>query len=390
LLIPIVGTVYLSADVPEEIRSLEAGGYLSLSKYRIALCSGRSSLSVANRLNGCNEHIRIGLRKSEEIITCANCGNEYFYDELLEKCENLTEVIRINEQAIEHKVVEKFTNEGFLCVPIEGYRGNYILQNSQIGKVYLLLFAGSNDNTNAIIYATEYQSGVIKIDILDTKQPPLPNTVIGFSGVDIILNDFKDFLYVIRDIPDSNEIIKRLQKVLDVEKGIIDLSTKLSWQFVENQFTDFFLDQIRSRVVQIYKYQALLKQFPQFSRIPVNAAGAGNADKITIDLGEYLDEMFKQDFTADAKRYTSSKVDHSTMEKVLHHLSKSPFDANRVIIIATTNSVTCWDDVASFKNVTGQYRLIIFTARLIAETAINLEFADELIQLMKDNLPKQD
>jgi hypothetical protein len=382
-----VGTIYLSAKVPKEIEDLESEGYLSLSKYKIAFCTGRSSLSVADRMYGCNERIRIGLRKSEEIISCANCGNEYYYEELLEKSEYLTEVARINEQDIISKVIEIFSKEGFLCTPLEGYNGNYVLQNTQFGKDYLLIFSGSNVNVNAIVFATEYQSGVIKIDILDTQQPPLPKTVISFSGIDIILNDFKSFLYVIRDIPDSKEIIYRLQKVLDVEKGIIELSTKLSWQFVEDQFSNFFLDQIRSRVVQTYKYQALLKQFPQFSRIPVNAAGAGNADKITIDIGEYLEEMFKQDFTADAKRYTSSKVDHTTMEKVLHHLSKSPFDANRVIIIATTNSVTCWDDVASFKNVTGQYRLIIFTARLIAETAVNLEFADELIQLMIDNLP---
>ncbi|WP_088311963.1 hypothetical protein [Bacillus cereus] len=85
-------------------------------------------------------------------------------------------------------------------------------------------------------------------------------------------------------------------------------------------------------------------------------------------------------FIVDAKCYTSTAVSSKTIETVQHHLSKNGFDARRIVIIATTDNVTCWEDVINYKRTTGQYRLLIFNEHLMAEVAVQLEFFDELLE----------
>lgn len=386
MIIPLLGTCFKDGDIPDILLQLGKKGYLRFKVFRVTSCDGRLSTSIVERLEGCGHSIKFSIRKSEDFIPCHNCGNEYFFNELQAKSDIIKEIVDIDYRAIIEDINNSIKEQGIIVTNLDGYEGNFTLKIDSSDDEYLLVFSGGANNQSGILSATERKSGVIFIQISEISSTILPETAIVISGVEILLNGFGHYKDILRALPKSNEVIDRLRRVRQVENEIILASNVITWQAVENEVANFFINEIRSRVVAKYKYRILLEQFPHFARIPVNAAGAGNADKVTINLSDYLEELFEADFTTDVKCYTSTTVDYKTMEKVLHHLSKNPFDAKRVIIVATTNNVTCWDDVKSFKDATGNYRLIIFTARLIAELAVNLGFEEEFKKVLRESI----
>lgn len=381
--IPPVGTQYKKVEIPVFIKKLISNKYIQVKNYRIAHCTGKTSIYIGQRFKGCNYTITFDVKKNDNYIACPNCGNEYEYEELLKSSSLISEIYRINYKLIQKDIIKAIQQCEFEIIEMEENIGNYVIKKRTSQAEYLVIFSGKGENRSYIIDAIELKTNIIYIDVFHNNDT-LPETVIKISGIEILLNGFEEFDNRLSALPISVETIRRLKTVRHVENQIIELSKLLSWQVVENEVANYFLNEIRCRVVEKYKYKVLLEQYPQFALIPVNAAGAGNADKFTINLSDYLEELFEDNFTLDAKCYTSTSVDYKTMEKVLHHLSKNPLDSRRVIIIATTNNVTCWDDVWSFKNATGKYKLIIFTAKLIAEVSVHLGFHEELLEILID------
>ncbi|MCU4716028.1 hypothetical protein OCE25_27650 [Bacillus cereus] len=379
MLIPLVGTKYEKVQTPEWLTMLSSAGYIKFKEYRLAYCEGRNSFNIGDRLPGCGNQITFSNRSKDNFITCTGCDNDYTFEELKEKSTLFRELISINYNKIIDNIIEKIKEADCNIVNIEGNKNCYIL--GVMEKEYLMIFDGKHSDPRSF----ERAEGIVNINISSgLRHAILPDTVINLVGLNILQHGFEGETYRLRDLPTATVLISRLQKIAEVEATIIEKSKDLTWQAVENELTNFFLDQIRSRSVELYEYKLLSEAYPRFSYVPVNAAGAGNADKITIPLANYLAEVFAGTFTVDAKCYTSTAVSSKTIETVQHHLSKDGFDARRIIIIATTNNVTCWDDVINYKQTTGQYRLLIFNARLMAEVAVQLGFYTGLLTIIDE------
>ncbi|OTX19165.1 hypothetical protein GVV68_01435 (plasmid) [Bacillus cereus] len=379
MLIPIRGTRYIKEQIPDWLMQLSVEKYIKFKEYRLTYCVGRDSINIGDRFPGCGNQIIFSNRFRDKPITCTECDNDYTFEELHEKSSLYKELIEIDYSKIITDILERIKETDCNIINIEGNRDCYIL--NVYGKEYLLIFDGRHSDPK--IFAE--QEGIININILYTLQSNvLPETVVNINGIHILQNGFGKEKYRLRDLPNANVLISRLQKVAEIEAEIIEKSKVFTWQAVENELTNFFLNQIRSKKVELYEYKLLSEAYPKLSYIPVNAAGAGNADKVTIPLAQYLSEVFSGAFTVDAKCYTSTAVSSKTIETVQHHLSKDGFDARRIVIIATTNNVTCWDDVINYQKTTGQYRLLIFSARLMAEVAVQLNFADELLMTIEE------
>lgn len=377
MLIPLVGTKYERSQIPEWLKTLITVGYVKFKEYRLADCEGRHSLNIGDRLSGCGAKISFPNRSSDNFITCPECSNDYSFEELTEKSAFIKELVDINYQNIINDILVKIKEANCEIIVIEGSKNCYVLRVME--REYLMIFDGNHSDPRSI----ESNEGILNINIMsDFREKVLPDTVINTFGLNILQYGFEGETYRLRDLPTAKILISRLKKIAEVEAAIIEKSKDLTWQAVENELTNFFLDQIRSKSVELYEYKLLSEAYPRFSNVPVNAAGAGNADKITIPLANYLAEIFDGTFTVDAKCYTSTAVSSKTIETVQHHLSKDGFDARRIVIIATTNNVTCWDDVINYKRTTGQYRLIIFNARLMAEVAVQLNFDDKLLEVL--------
>lgn len=377
MLIPIVGSKFKNGQIPEWLNSLSASGYLKFKEYRVTDCSGRDSLNIGERLIGCKAKIEFSNRFTDDYIVCPECGNEYTFNELKGNSVLLKELVEINYQKIIDDILLRIAEAKCDIICIEGSKNCYILRVFE--KEFLLIFDGKYSDPKII----QSNEGIVNIKILDNlEKKVLPETVCNILGINILTNGFELETYRLRDLPPAKVLISRLQKISEVEQAILEKSADLKWQAVENELSNFFLNQIRSRTVELYEYKLISETYPSLSYVPVNAAGAGNADKITIPLASYLAEIFDGTFTVDAKCYTSTAVTSKTIETVQHHLSKDGFDARRVVIIATTNNVTCWDDVINYKKTTGQYRLLIFNARLMAEVAVQLNFHEELLSTL--------
>ncbi|PEB96046.1 MULTISPECIES: hypothetical protein [Bacillus cereus group] len=378
MLIPIKGTRYTKEKIPDWLVQLSVEKYIKFKEYRLTYCEGRNSLNIGDRFSGCGNQIIFSNRSRDKPITCTECDNDYTFEELHESSLIFKELIEIEYSKIVADILEKIKETECNIIDIEGNRNCYILK--VYDKEYLLIFDGRHSDPR--IFAE--QEGIININILSTfQQNALPETVVNINGIHILQYGFGKEKYKLRDLPNASVLISRLQKVAEIEAEIIEKSKVFTWQAVENELSNFFLNQIRNKKVELYEYKLLSEAYPQLSYIPVNAAGAGNADKVTIPLAQYLSEVFSGTFTVDAKCYTSTAVSSKTIETVQHHLSKDGFDARRIVIIATTNNVTCWDDVINYQKTTGQYRLLIFSARLMAEVAVQLKFADELLNIIE-------
>ncbi|MGH0588943.1 hypothetical protein ACQVQY_23185 [Bacillus mycoides] len=379
MLIPMKGIRYTKEQIPEWLNVLKAEGYIRFKEYRLALCEGNNSINIGDRFPGCGSQITFVNRFNEDFITCTKCDNDYTFEDLRENSTLIKELTFIDYKKIINAILEKVNEAKCNIVNIAGSENCYILH--VFNKEYLMIFDGKHSDPRSI----GEQEGIVNINILSgLKQNTLPETVVNIEGVSILQNGFEKEMYRLRDLPTATVLISRLKKIAEIEKEIIEKSKNFTWQAVENELTNFFLNQIRNRTVELYEYKVLSDTYPRFSYVPVNAAGAGNADKITIPLGKYLSEVFDGTFTVDAKCYTSTAVSSKTIETVQHHLSKDGFDSRRIVIVATTNNVTCWDDVINYEKATGQYRLLIFNARLMAEVAVQLNFAEELLLIIDE------
>ncbi|RSK49692.1 hypothetical protein [Bacillus canaveralius] len=379
MLIPFIGTKYEKTKTPEWITTLSTTEYIRLKEYRVAFCEGRNSLTIGDRLSGCGAKISFSNRSHDNFITCPECDNNYTFEELSGESTFIKELVSIDYDSIINDILVKIKETNCDIIDIEGNKNCYILR--VLEREYLMIFDGKHSDPRSF----DSDEGIININILaGLRKEVLPDTVINIFGLNILQYGFEGEIYRLRDLPSAKVLISRLQKITEVETTIIDKSKDLTWQAVENELTNFFLDQIRCRSVELYEYKLLSEAYPKFSYVPVNAAGAGNADKITIPLANYLAEIFDGTFTVDAKCYTSTAVSSKTIETVQHHLSKDGFDARRIVIIATTNKVTCWDDVINYHRTTGQYRLLIFNARLMAEAAVQLNFHEELLSIIDE------
>ena len=383
-MIPREGTKFEGA-LPQSLVYLYNQGYIKFEKYKLAVCLGRHSVNLGNQLIGCGNEIVYPLRPKDELIHCENCGNEYENNELSEIEKIIIELSHIKYEKLFKDTLDKITESGLYVQPFDRY-GNYVIVFED--KRYLIVMDCIPSDTRAILSALESKEYILLIKFADFNNVPLPENLITFSGLEILEKGFEDKKYVLRDLPSSGSVIERLEEVSRVEKEILGKSKSLTWQALENEVSSFFIEEIRKREVQRYRYKTLVNHFPIYSRISVNAAGAGNPDKFTIEMADYLAEFFEAPFTFDAKCYTTTAVNSETMEKVLHHLSKDGFDAKRVIIIATTNIVTCWQDVVSYKKATGQYRLLIFNARLLSEVLVQLGFSSEFLRILDDCINK--
>lgn len=377
MLIPFVGTRYEKSQVPEWLTILGTGGYVKFKEYRLTYCEGRHSLNIGDRLSGCGAKISFPNRSSENFITCPECNNDYRFEELIGESTYFKELVDINYEKIINDILLKIREANCEVSGIEGNKNCYVLRAME--REYLMVFDGNHSDPRSI----ESDEGILNINILSgLRKEVLPDTVINILGLNILQYGFEGETYRLRDLPTSKVLISRLQRIAEVEDSIIEKSKELTWQAIENELSNFFLEQIRSKSVELYEYKLLSEAYPRFSNVPVNAAGAGNADKITIPLANYLAEIFDGTFTVDAKCYTSTAVSSKAIETVQHHLSKDGFDARRIVIIATTNNVTCWDDVINYKRTTGQYRLLIFNARLMAEVAVQLNFDEKFLEVL--------
>ncbi|OHY73611.1 hypothetical protein [Priestia aryabhattai] len=377
MLIPLVGTRFERHEISDSLFDLHSRGYIRFREYRVSLCKGRGSINIGERLSGCQNEIAFSNRLTEDYIACPVCGNDYFFEELKDGSVLLKEITEINYEKIVKDIIKKIEEAKCRVININGNEHSYIIHVED--REYLLIFDSIYSDPGII----ESQEGIININISNVlKKGTLPDTVINILGMNIVRDGFEVEKYKLRDLPPAKEIISKLTKISEVEKSILEKSKYLSWQAVENEFSNFFLNQIRVKTVELYKYRLLIETYPRLSYVPVNVAGAGKADKISIPLTDYLAEIFDGTFTVDAKCYTSTSVSSKTIESTQHHLSKDGFDARRTIIIATTNNITCWDDVIHYKSTTGHYRLIIFNARLIAEVSVQLNFSKELLTLI--------
>lgn len=313
-------------------------------------------------------------------MICPHCGNEYSQQDIDLTSVHYYEIVSINYKKILSDVLGCINITGCTTEGLCERPGNYLLTITD--RQYLLIFDADTTDFTTVIRAIDEKEGIVFIQITDNPLPTLPDTTVIVAAIDILKGSLDDIKFRLRDLPSSQKVISNIKQVALVEQEILNKSSLVTWQAVENELTNFFLDKLRTQQVELYKYRLMLESFPRFRRIPVNAAGAGNADKLTIDLLEYLNEVIKGDFTADAKCYTSTAVDHHTIEKVQHHLSKDKFDSRRILILATTNKVTCWEDVHNFRVVAGQYHLLIFSARIIAEVTVQLDFDKEFLRVL--------
>ncbi|MGO4791340.1 hypothetical protein AB4124_28430 [Paenibacillus sp. 2KB_20] len=381
MLIPVLGTRYTN-DLPSYIKDLKNNNYINLNKFIELDCIGRESTSIGDRMIGCRQKTILPAEKEIDLLECSHCDNYYIEEEIARCCNIYFEITSINYSKVFEETLKIIQSTGCTLVNIDNRTGNYFLQVEE--RQYLLVLEEEATDFLSISKAIQENNGLIFIKLVENKLPTLPDTIVTISAIDIISSGFEKEKYRLRDLPSAQTVIESIQKVSLVEEEILSKSSLITWQAVENELTNFFLDKLRSQQIQLYKYRNMLDSYPRFRRIPVNAAGAGNADKLTIDLLDYLDEVIKGDFTADAKCYTTTAVDHHTIEKVQHHLSKDKFNSKRILILATTNKVTCWDDVHDYKIATGQYRLLIFSARIIAELVVQLDFADDFLSLLQN------
>ncbi|PYE48780.1 hypothetical protein HUB98_16785 [Paenibacillus barcinonensis] len=380
MLIPVLGTRYTD-DLPSYIIDLKNNNYINLNKFIELDCIGRESINIGKRMIGCRQKTILSAEREIDLVECSHCDNNYIEEEFALCCNTYFEITSINYSKVFEDTLKIIQSTGCKLLSIDNRTGNYLLQVEN--RQYLLVLEGEATDFLSISKAIQEKDGLIFIKLVENKLPTLPDTIVTISAIDIITSGFEKEKFRLRDLPSAQTVIESIQKISLIEEEILNKSSFITWQAVENELTNFFLDKLRSQQVQLYKYRTMLDSYPRFRRIPVNAAGAGNADKLTIDLLDYLEEVIKGDFTADAKCYTTTAVDHHTIEKVQHHLSKDKFNSKRILILATTNKVTCWDDVHDYKITTGQYRLLIFSARIIAEVVVHLDFADEFLSLLQ-------
>ncbi|WP_159887552.1 hypothetical protein [Paenibacillus puerhi] len=381
MLIPVLGTRYTD-DLPSYVLNLKNNNYINLDKFIELDCIGRESTNIGDRMIGCRKMTILPAEDEIDLVECSHCDNNYFEEEIALCCNIYFEITSINYSKIFEDTLNLIESTGCALLRINNRTGNYLLQVE--GRQYLLVLEGEATDFLSISKAIQEKDGLIFIKLVENKIPTLPDTIVSISAIDIITSGFEKEKYRLRDLPSAQNVIESIQKISLVEEEILSKSSLVTWQAVENELTNFFLDKLRSQQIELYKYRTMLDSYPRFRRIPVNAAGAGNADKLTIDLLDYLDEVIRGDFTADAKCYTTTAVDHHTIEKVQHHLSKDKFNSKRILILATTNKVTCWDDVHNYKISTGQYRLLIFSARIISEVVVHLDFANEFLSLLQN------
>ncbi len=377
--LPKLGTRF-EGEIPKNIEELCRLGYVQIAEVNIAFCKGRNGYSLSDRMLGCRTEFEIPYQKKDEVVQCPNCGCEYDYDDIVITLKRNKELVRVDYEKMTNKVIEQVQATGCTVKSIDGFLDKKILNVS--GKEYLMFFDcfGSAD----LMLDNESTNTVVNIIFGNSENLKYPDSLIRFDGIKIITNGFNDEIYILRDLPSSNLIIEKLRRVSEVEAEVLKLGSQATWQAVENELTNFFLQEIQIRVIEKYRLKNLWRIYPHLSRVTVNAAGAGKADKITIPLQEYLDELLVDQFTVDAKCYSTTTVSSSTIEKVQHHLSKDGFDAKRVIVLATTNNVTCWEDVTHYKNATGQYRLLIFNARITAVIAVYFGFDNEFLEVIKE------
>lgn len=348
--------------------------FIVVSTIKSIKCDDVKSMKLSDNKVGCGNKIILKKNiKSGVNIICPYCGNTYEYDDIEDKINKEYEIVEIKDNSIIHSVINEIKSQK--CNVTEVDSRTYTMT---IGKnKYLIIFDGK---INLPINAVDDLIVIIDIKIRPKKYD-LPAQSRSVSAFSILSNGFKKIYNEVKYLDSYTDIEDRIKKVSNVENSIIEDSKHINWQLIEKKYTMFFLDKIRTSKVEIAKYKYLLSNYPSLGIIPLSSGGAGNPDVISIDIYKYLSEVFNDKFTSDAKRYTSSKVDSKQMEKVLHHLSKSQFDEKRVVIVSTTNDVTCWDTVKSFC-IEGTYRLILFTPRIMAEVAVQLKFDNELLELL--------
>ncbi|MBV1734753.1 MAG: hypothetical protein KMY50_03075 [Candidatus Desulforudis sp.] len=382
ILIPKEGTRFPAERVPEYLEKLSSTGYLRFSCFRVTTCKGRNTVNIGDRLAGCNYEI-VSPNLYFESIECSNCGNEYSYEELEPRSEKVCELTAINYDKIVSAIVDSIRETDFGIHEIAGYYGNYVLELDS--KRFLLVFDGSVFDRRAILTAQDSGSHIVRIALDEDVAGDLPANILTLSGIDIIYKGFQNQKYILRDLPSTTEIIQRMEMVVIVEREMLELTGRIDWRVFEGKITDYLLHQLRNRVTERYQYSQLLKAIPSYGNVSVSWSGPGKPDKITLNLAEYLDELLSEGFTTDAKCYgEKSRIDHNTIEKVQHHLSLDEFGAQKVLIITTTNNITCWQDVANYKRRTGHYKLVILSARLLAEVVVHLAFADEFLKVLKE------
>ncbi|MGM9978039.1 MAG: hypothetical protein ACI33J_04520 [Clostridium sp.] len=348
--------------------------FITIGTIKSIKCEDVRSMDLSCNKIGCNNRIVLNENlERREYIECPYCGNCYEYEDIESKIREEYEITEIKDKIIISNVIDKI--KGQKCDVKQITSRNYIMTIEE--KKYLIIFDGKIDRP-----INELDDLIIIIDIkIRPKKYNLPAQSRSVSAFSILKNGFKKMFDQVKYLESYTDIEDRIKKVNNVEKRIINDSKVIKWQLIEKDYAMFFLDKIRSSRKEIAKYKYLLSNYPHLGIIPLSSGGAGNPDGVSIDIYKYLSEVFEGKFTSDAKRYSVSKVDSNQMEKVLHHLSKSQFDEERVVVVATTNDVTCWNTIKSFQ-IDGSYRIILFTPRIMAEVAVQLKFDIELLGLL--------
>lgn len=357
-----------------ELRYMIDNNFITICTIKSIKCEGIKSMELGCNKVGCNKRIVLNENiERGDYIECPYCGNWYEYEDVEGKISEEYEISEIKDTSIIFNVIDKIKSQK--CDVKQVTSRNYIMTIGE--KKYLIIFDGKIDRP-----INEVDDLIIIIDIkIRPKKYNLPAQSRSVSAFSILNNGFREIYNQVKYLDSYTDIEDRIKKVSNVEERIINDSKVIKWQLIEKEYAMFFLDKIRTSRIEIAKYKYLLSNYPHLGIIPLSSGGAGKPDGVSIDIYKYLSEVFDGKFTSDAKRYSVSKVDSNQMEKVLHHLSKSQFDEKRVVVVATTNDVTCWDTIKSFQ-IDGSYRIILFTPRIMAEVAVQLKFDRELLELL--------
>lgn len=379
-LLPPLGPVRPDFTQDPRTQELIHHGWITLSTHVLVTCKGKSGYSFQEQASGCGEWFELpqplDSYSNLDEVTCTNCGASYIVGTLGASLKQNTELVAISFVDLINALHVKLERRGVSMSPIEGIPWHYEL--SVPGHRWV----ASLQVPPALRWDVDERIAYVQFQ--QRHDLSLPTIVAMYSGIELILNEPDVLINDLQLLPPVSTINQRLQKISNIWQRITALGNTIRWQTAENEFTQFVFTQLRGRAADTARLRAWLHRYPSFDVLPVHVGGAGKPDWQTVRLSDYLTEIFNGDlFTGDTKLYSRRRVSKSDIETVQRHLSKAPGDTRRALILATTDDITVWDDVESYRRNTGRHRILILSARILAELAVHLEFDDDFVQLME-------
>lgn len=180
--------------------------------------------------------------------------------------------------------------------------------------------------------------------------------------------------YPIRDRPELTELQTLFDNMLSRGDG---------WQYFEQRFVPSFYAHVDQHPTLVDRYLRQLQRRDDtvlgYFTVPIG--GAGRTDLRHISKLKLMNELFRGNAIADAKRYVKSKLEQDHVSKIVLHLTTDPTRPRSAIIFLSTDEVrsSAWERVMQIKLIEGYWRLIVLTKYMVLELLAVLE-ASHLLQ----------